>query len=90
MVQECNFNHQPVTVVYGHLSFEAEFARDEGRYLAPGDLIATLGEHGSAETDGERKHLHISIHKGRNVDIRGYVDSEEELANWIDIEKHLN
>jgi len=89
IVQECNFNHQPITVIYGHLSFDAEFARDIGRYLAPGDLIATLGDHQSIETDGERKHLHVSIHKGKSVDIRGYVDSESRLNEWIDIEQHL-
>jgi len=43
-----------------------------------------LGDHESAETDGERKHLHFGIHKGSDIDMRGYVAIEEELENWID------
>lgn len=82
-VQECRISGDPVTVIYGHLdlgSIEAE----TGSGLEAGEVLGNLGEHKSEETDGERKHLHLGIHKGGEEELRGYVDSEEELSSWID------
>ena len=53
-------------------------------YLAPGDVVGVLGAAFSKETAGERKHLHFGIHKGVRLDLRGYVDAKEALANWLD------
>ncbi len=83
LAQECLLGGQAVTVVYGHLKIQGVPAR-VGEYLAPGEKLGILGAGGTAETDGERKHLHFGIHKGTNVDIRGYVTRETELDQWLD------
>ncbi|HZZ99469.1 MAG TPA: hypothetical protein VFK07_02035, partial [Candidatus Paceibacterota bacterium] len=49
-----------------------------------GDFIGNLGKGYSSQTDGERKHLHLGIHKGSAVDITGYVSSDDLLSNWLD------
>lgn len=38
--------------------------------------MANLGNGYSSDTDGERKHLHLGIHLGEVVDIRGYVQKK--------------
>ncbi|MDP1845177.1 MAG: hypothetical protein Q8L09_00330 [Candidatus Moranbacteria bacterium] len=43
-----------------------------------------MGKAYGAETDGERKHLHLGIHKGAGVNILGYVQSKAELSGWLD------
>lgn len=87
VVQRCGIRWQPFTVVYGHLSFEAEFAKDEGTYLTAGQIFAILADENSEQSGGERKHLHLSVHRGHQTDLRGYVENEQELENWIDPEK---
>lgn len=82
MVQECLLRDDPITVVYGHLDLGSINA-SVGDYVPPGDLLGELGEPGP-ETDGERKHLHIGIHRGREVVLAGYVDREEKIVDWID------
>jgi len=74
---------QQATVVYGHLRISSVSAA-MGDSVHAGDMIGLLGKGYSDETDGERKHLHLSIHKGRAVNIRGYMNSKESLADWID------
>lgn len=74
---------EPVTVVYGHVRLSSVRA-GIGDSVHTGDALAMLGKGYSAETDGERKHLHLSIHRGTGVNIRGYVSSQAELKNWID------
>lgn len=74
---------KPVTVVYGHVRLSSVRAHI-GDSVCAGDMLAVLGKGYSAETDGERKHLHLSIHRGADVNIRGYVPSQAELNNWID------
>ena len=73
----------PVTIVYGHLSL-ASVPWASGDSIMAGQEIGILGSDKSPETDGERKHLHLSIHKGTDLNIRGYVNSRELLANWFD------
>lgn len=87
-VQECLFKDQPVIIVYGHLNLQRILA-NQGDYLDPGDTIGLLGADKSQETDGERKHLHLGIRKGRTIDIRGYVSSLSELSQWIDPKEYL-
>ncbi len=81
-VQDCLIEDSFVTIIYGHLFLDS-IAKDIGSYLAPGDIIGNLGAEGE-EAGGGRKHLHLGIHRGSEVDIRGYVDIESELANWLD------
>jgi len=82
-VQQCTLDDQAVTVLYGHLSLTSITAAIE-KNLSIGDPIGLLGADKSIETDGERKHLHFGIHKGDSVNVKGYVQSESELINWLD------
>lgn len=82
-VESCEIGGGPVTVTYGHLRL-ASIAPEAGDNLSAGDFIGFLGTGYSAETDGERKHLHLGIHKGSSVVTRGYVAAKAELQNWID------
>lgn len=83
VVQECVLDDQVLTVVYGHIALSSVI-RTVGDYVDPGEQIASLGAGFSADTDNERKHLHLGIHKGTSINLRGYVDNLEELQNWLD------
>lgn len=82
VVQECVLDDQVLTVVYGHIALSSVI-RKVGDYVDPGEQIASLGAGFSIDTDNERKHLHLGIHKGSQVDLRGYVESKDELDEWI-------
>lgn len=82
-VESCQLDGEPITVVYGHLNI-ASVKFKVGDQIKAGDVLGSLGRNKSVETDGERKHLHLSIHKGSVSDIRGYVNSTTELSEWID------
>lgn len=81
-VQACTINNQAVTVVYGHLQLSSINA-GIGEQLAAGQTIGQLGAGNSPATDGERKHLHLGIHKGSQANIAGYVSNQSALNNWI-------
>lgn len=83
LVESCTLDNQPVMVVYGHLKL-ASISKNAGDALAQGETIGILGKAFSAETDGERKHLHLGIHKGASANILGYVQSQAELSGWVD------
>ena len=83
VIQECELEGQPVTVLYGHIQLNS-VEQEPGEHIFLGDSLALLGEAFSKDTDNERKHLHLGIHKGVIIDIRGYVQNESELENWID------
>jgi murein DD-endopeptidase MepM/ murein hydrolase activator NlpD len=89
VVQQCKFEGQDITVLYGHLRLSS-IGININQQISVGDKIGILGKGFSSETDGERKHLHISIHKGLSVDYRGYVQKSEQLSNWIDIVKYID
>lgn len=82
-VQNCTWNSSPITVLYGHLNIDS-INIIAGESLDSGQQLGELGKGYSYQTAGERKHLHLSIHKGPTVNLRGYVNSQEELNNWID------
>jgi murein DD-endopeptidase MepM/ murein hydrolase activator NlpD len=82
LVESCELDNQPITVVYGHLKL-ASISGKTGDSLSKGEQVGFLGKAFSTETNGERKHLHLSIHKGSAVDIRGYVQKQSELSGWI-------
>lgn len=88
LIQSCELDNQSVTVVYGHINL-ISVSRKIGDTVVQGDFLAILGKGYSSETDGERKHLHLSIHKGTTVNSRGYVSTQEELLNWIDFESYI-
>jgi murein DD-endopeptidase MepM/ murein hydrolase activator NlpD len=82
IVLTVNIQGQNYTIYYGHISL-ASSAVKAGQTVKAGDFLANLGKGCSAETSGERKHLHFAIRKGARVDVRGYVQSQLELENWI-------
>lgn len=84
LVQDCRLADQVVTVIYGHLKL-ASIQKEIGDELQRGEVFAVLGAGESAETSGERKHLHLGIHTGAAIDIRGYVASAAQLSDWIDL-----
>ncbi len=87
VIQGCELEGQPVTVLYGHIQLNS-VEQELGDYIFLGDPLALLGEASSNDTDGERKHLHLGIHKGTAINVRGYVQNESELKNWIDFETY--
>lgn len=82
VVQECSLAGSTIYVVYGHLNVDSVTAK-VGDILAPGDYLGNLGEGYSHQTDGVRKHLHLSIYKSEPLDIRGYVPEEQDLTKWL-------
>ena len=72
----------PVVALYGHLDPASLVQR--GATVSAGQQLGVLGESGTPATDGERKHLHFSLKPGTEVDVRGYVSTEAELADWRD------
>jgi hypothetical protein len=87
-VQQCMFDGASITVVYGHLKLTS-IAAVAGEHLAAGERLGILGKGYSTETDGERKHLHLGIHKGSVIDIRGYVQAPADLSAWVNIADYL-
>ncbi|MBT3356175.1 M23 family metallopeptidase [bacterium] len=83
VVQSCTLNDSPITVVYGHLKLTS-IKVDIGARLQAGQQLGVLGKGMSAETGGERKHLHLGFHKGSLINIQGYVQNKTTLLNWID------
>jgi murein DD-endopeptidase MepM/ murein hydrolase activator NlpD len=86
--QSCTLSGQAVTVTYGHLRL-ASIVKKVGQTLAQGEQIGVLGKGHSTETDGERKHLHLGIHKGATAVITGYVASTAQLKPWINVMDYL-
>jgi len=82
-VQSCTLDNNPITIIYGHLKL-ISLEKETGERLVGGDPIGVLGKGFSAETDGERKHLHLGFHQGMNINILGYVSNKKDLSAWID------
>lgn len=88
VVQACKIGGVPVTVVYGHLSLESVSVR-VGDIVNRGTKFALLGKGFSKDTDNERKHLHLGIHRGTSVVTNGYIANESGLEDWINVEELL-
>ena len=88
VVQSCRLDNQDITVIYGHLNL-ASISVKLGEKLSAGSRLGLLGRGFSTETDGERKHLHLGIHKGSSIILAGYVKTAPELSNWLDIREYL-
>ncbi len=84
VVQSCHINKEDVTIVYGHLRLSSISAKIN-QEIKMGEQLGFLGRGFSAETDGERKHLHLSIHRGSGINILGYVRDQVDLEAWINI-----
>lgn len=83
VIQECVLQNKSVTVVYGHLRLSGVVVK-LNQNLNKGQLLGVLGKGFSKETDGERKHLHLAIHKGETISLLGYVGNSNLLDKWID------
>ena len=81
-VEECMIKGEDVIVLYGHMTREG-LAR-KGDAISAGQSIGLLAPARSVDSDGNRKHLHLGIRKGKQLDIRGYVQSEKDIALFID------
>ncbi len=79
-VQKCTIEDQEVTVVYGHLKYES-ITTSIGTLVDSWEQIGILGKWYSTETDGERKHLHLDIHKGSGINISGYTSTSARLTS---------
>lgn len=75
-------------VIYGHLSPDSLL--EKGNEVLRGEQIGILGEGYSNQTDGERKHLHLAIYTGSDVNVKGYAASQSELSQWVDPVEFLN
>lgn len=82
VLQECVYNQQTITVLYGHIAIDSVTAANQS-VLTVGDNLAVLGQGFSQQTDGERPHLHLSLVKGSRTELRGYVQTEAELTAWL-------
>lgn len=63
VVESCKLNNQNITIIYGHLKLSSINLK-VNQTIAVGEKIGILGKGYSNETSGERKHLHLGIHKG--------------------------
>ncbi len=89
LTEHCIIDGSGVTVIYGHLHIDDLPKKDT--VLEAGQQIGILGAARSGDTDGNRKHLHLGIHRGTGTtDMRGYVASEQELSEFIDAQKFLS
>ncbi|PLX25225.1 hypothetical protein C0580_02970 [Candidatus Parcubacteria bacterium] len=74
--------------IYGHLN--PDNLPKVSDKITIGQEIGYLGQGYSSETDNERKHLHLAIYTGNDINVRGYVYTEAELSKWTDPEKLLD
>jgi len=86
-VQGCKIAGLNATVIYGHLKLSSISAKIN-QELKAGEQLGLLGQGYSTETSGERKHLHLGIHRGTAINILGYVQSAEALKDWLDAAKY--
>ncbi len=74
--------HPEYTALYGHLDPDSLIKKDTELVL--GQEIGFLGQGYTNQTDNERKHLHLSIYTANVLNLKGYVQTKEELNKWID------
>jgi len=70
------------SALYGHI--RPSSLPQVGTTFLKGDQLGVLGTGYSSETDGERRHLHFAVLSDDRIDIKGYVQSQNELSGWID------
>ncbi|HLG26011.1 MAG TPA: M23 family metallopeptidase [Candidatus Gracilibacteria bacterium] len=75
-------NGKTYQALYGHLDLSSTSLKNNDN-VTKGQLLANLGDSKSAETDGERKHLHFGLYEGDELRLQGYESSAEEVASWI-------
>ncbi len=71
--------------LYGHIDLGST-RHAVGDTVSQGDVLGILGDDRTAETDGERRHLHFSIAESEPdapVRTAGYAASPAQLAQWL-------
>lgn len=87
IIQECEIENSTVTVLYGHILYDTNISSQD--FISAGIQIGVLADDKSEYSGSERKHLHIGIHRGKEIDYRGYVKNQVDLLEWFDIEKYI-
>lgn len=83
IILACSLNEESITVIYGHIDItKVDFKI--GDMVSRGKKLSVLAPGYSIMSDGERKHLHLGIHRGQEIELRGYTTNIEELADWYD------
>jgi murein DD-endopeptidase MepM/ murein hydrolase activator NlpD len=81
VVIEHLYQNKKIFALYGHL--DPKSIPPINTTVTQGQQIGILGDGGTEETDGERKHLHFGVLNKDEVDLRGYVPEENELVGWM-------
>ncbi|EKD79616.1 MAG: hypothetical protein ACD_41C00025G0007, partial [uncultured bacterium] len=69
--------------LYGHLNLDSVTAV-VGDTVTGGTQLGVLGDDASAQTDGERKHLHFGLYPFTGTELyAGYVVDDADLVNWV-------
>lgn len=74
-------NPETVSALYGHLNLAQ--APGVGARVRRGQPLATLGDHESEETDGERKHLHFQLWARPGIQLAGYTATRAGLSAYL-------
>lgn len=82
IVMEFSLEGKKHTALYGHI--RPSSLPKTGQAVSKGEQIGVLGTGYSAETDGERKHLHFAVLSDNRLDFKGYVQTKSDLSGWID------
>ncbi|PIR99006.1 hypothetical protein COT87_01760 [Candidatus Collierbacteria bacterium CG10_big_fil_rev_8_21_14_0_10_44_9] len=77
-----NIDGKSYLVFYGHLNPSSLLAKDAS--ISAGQEIGQLGQAYSSEIDGERRHLHLAVYTGSDINMLGYTQTKEGLSKWID------
>ena len=72
---------ETVSALYGHLDLAG--APAVGERVRRGQQVATLGDHESAQTDGERKHLHFQLWADPGIQLAGYTATRAGLLAYL-------
>lgn len=82
IILQADINGQSDTILYGHVRASSINIK-VGDKVSRGQQLAVLGTGYSSQTDGERRHLHFSIHRGSQIEYRGYVQNKADLSGWL-------
>lgn len=85
--QRCVIDEEPVVILYGHLLLSS--LPELKTTVVAGSKIALLAPAKSHDSDDNRKHLHLGIHKGTEPAFLGYVQSQAELGDYMNARKVL-
>ena len=81
-IVKIDINGTAHSILYGHI--RPSSLTPIGTQIKKGQQIGLLGTGYSAETDGERRHLHLAVLSDDRVDVKGYVNTKTELSKWMD------